>query len=733
MSAPNPADNQRFCCPIHLGVMTDPVTTPCGHTFDRSSIQLLVNAAQGNYSYTLSGRLGPIHCPTCRATIPAATLHTHTDYTLKGIIEDAVATFNGTAAAPPPVAPPVALTVQPSRGTAPTPSLTFTGNHIQVSVPADAPTLRLNMIAVIDISGSMGGRATEPKPVAPGQKAEDSSLLSRTDLTAHSVRAIVNTLSPDDSLTLIGFDTTAVSFLPPTVMTVGGRTAATAAVDQIKPRGGTSFWAGLKAALTTLETAADPAANNVILFQTDGESDPQSDPAMGVVGSLVNWKERHPDIKFTLHTIGYGYGDNLQSDLLRQMATAGGGDFYYVPDGSILAQVCVHLFANLATVTHTDLSLRCDGTYIPVGFLQAGQTRDFIATGRTATLSVGRQEVATATAAEGRATPDATAHSVFVDALRTGVATGALALTPLLATLRSLDQTPYVTALLTDLDDPGLYKGQIGKAFQAANYRKWGRHYLPAVLTGHRNQWPMNFKDESSRHYGSAVTKAAVAAGVDIYESLPAIKASFSETQASYSGGAPQPARAIQASMNYSGGCFTSDTSVWTDRGLVRMNYVTPGTMMVDPADPTKFHRVRCVVRYDVTGPQAIVRFGAAGLTEFHPVKDQGVWVDPRTLMSPIMQAVPLNSVYNMVLDSGHTIALHEADGVQREACTLAHDFEGPVISHSYFGAPVASKPHILEDLQMAPRWADGYVVCRNTREKRDDKGEIISLLCDYY
>jgi hypothetical protein len=728
MSAPNPADNTRFCCPVSLCVMTDPITTPCGHTFDRSTIQTLFNAAQSNYSYSVFGGSAPVHCPTCRAVLPLATVHTHTDYTLKGIIEDAVAVFTG----PPRSVPSsVTLTVQPSRGTAPVPSLTFTGNHIQVSVPPEAPTLRLNMIAVIDISGSMGGRATEAKPIAPGQKAEDSSLLSRTDLTAHSVRAIVNTLSPDDSLTVIGFDTAASIYLPPTVMTAQGRAAATAAVDQIKPRGGTSFWAGLKAALTTLETAFDPAANNVIIFQTDGESDPQSDPAMGVVGSLVNWKERHPDIKFTLHTIGYGYGDNLQSNLLREISDAGGGDFYYVPDGSILAQVCVHLFANLATATHTDISLRCDGRYIPVGFLQAGQTRDFIASGQTATLFQGRQEIATATTTEGRASMDAMAHGLFVDALRNGVLSGALALTPLLAALRALDQTPYVTALLTDLDDPGMYKGQIGKAFQAANYRKWGRHYLPAVFTGHRNQWPMNFKDESSRFYGSKVTKNAVASGVDIYESLPAIKASFSETQAYGLGGyAPAP-RTIQATVNTGGGCFTGDTLVLTGAGYMHMDQIVVGALLADPYDTDKYNRVCCVVRYDVTTPQPITRLGKAGLTEFHPVLDKDEWVHPRSLVLPTMEDV--SAVYNLILESGHKIVLCDSTYKRRVACTLAHDFEGPVISHSYFGKPVPGKPHILEDLRTAPNWATGYVICSNTQEERDDKDEIVRLICEFH
>jgi hypothetical protein len=376
------------------------------------------------------------------------------------------------------------------------------------------------------------------------------------------------------------------------------------------------------------------------------------------------------------------------------------------------------------------MSLRCDGRYIPVGFLQAGQTRDFIATGQTATLFQGRQEVVTASMVEGRASVDATAHGIFVEALRNGVLSGVLALTPLLAALRALDQTPYVTALLTDLDDPGMYKGQIGKAFQAANYRKWGRHYLPAVFTGHRNQWPMNFKDESSRFYGSKVTKDAVASGVDIYESLPAIKASFSETPTAYGGYAPPPTRSIQATVNTGGGCFTGDTLVLTGAGYMHMEQIVAGALLADPYDTDKYNRVCCVVRYDVTTPQPITRLGKAGLTEFHPVLHNDVWVHPRSLVLPNMENV--SAVYNLILESGHKIVLYDSTYKRVVACTLAHDFEGPVISHSYFGKPVPGKPHIIEDLKTAPTWATGYVICRNTQEERDDKDEIVRLICKF-
>jgi hypothetical protein len=55
------------------------------------------------------------------------------------------------------------------------------------------------------------------------------------------------------------------------------------------------------------------------------------------------------------------------------------------------------------------------------------------------------------------------------------------------------------------------------------------------------------------------------------------------------------------------------------------------------------------------------------------------------------------------------------------------------VISHSYFGKPVPGMPHILEDLMRAPKWADGYVICKNTIEHRNQKGDIVRLISNYY
>ena len=708
-----------------------------------------------SYYYYGGGQVADVHCPTCRAVIPRSWTPV-VNYDLKGIIEDAVAAFQGPAGGSAAV-PVQAVVAQVT----PTITAKFTDDrkntvHIQISVPADATPLPLNVIAVVDMSGSMGGRATEPKPVVAGQAAEESSLMSRMDLTCHSVKALAKTLKPCDCLSIIGFDTEAVTYLPPTAMDAAGQDLAVAKVSQIKPRGGTAFWAGISAAFKALEASAavNPGANNVIIFQTDGESDPTYDPPQGLLKTLDAWKDRHADIKFTLHTIGYGYGDSLQSFLLREIAKKCGGDFYYVPDGSVLAQVAIHLFANLGAITHTDVSLRLHGfdrAYLPVGFLQAGQTRDFILGGQVssvARLFVKGAEVESAHVSDpDGSTANALARNIFVDRLSTALACfipERLNVDSLKRELNALPVTPYITALLTDLDHAEMYKGQISKGFISENFHKWGKHYLPGVLSGHCNQWPMNFKDECSTFYETSVTKNAIQKGVEIYESLPPIKATYAA--AAY-GGAP----VYVAPTTNSGGCFTGDTMVRLfNDGSKRVDQLRAGDMLLDPSDYKKGNKIRCIVRYDVNKPQLIVRFGDAGLTEFHPIlvnKENGLltndpenseWDHPGHLVRAVEE--DLEAVYNVILESGHMIILMQdrnaaEQGTSSEwviACTLAHTFTGHIISHSYFGKSVAGMPHILGDIVWAPSWGTGYVICKNTREERNSAGEIIRLICDF-
>ena len=703
------SSNPLFNCPIHLGIMTEPCTTPCGHTFDQSSLQGVIAAASG----------GSISCPTCRSPFPTRWRPV-VNYDLKAIIEQATAPVAAPAAPAPATPPPPPTPVRALKR-----KIQGGVTHIQLSVPDGTRALPLDVYTTLDISGSMGGHATQPKHPAAGEAVEVTSLLNRSTLTVHSVRALASSLTDKDRLAILGFDTSPVTYLGPTAMTAGGKAAAIAKLPQVMPRGGTSFWAGLKATLELVAANYRPGANTVIIFQTDGESDPSNDPVMGIPGALRGWKDAHPDIRFTLHTLGYGYGEALQMDMLRELAEIGGGTVSYIPDGSVLAQVAIHLFANLMTVTHVGVSMRLGPMHIPVGFIQAGQTRDFLVDGDgELTLSV------PAIVEEGAEAPrgDETARDVFLRGVETGLRT---AISPLstLAQLQALPQTPYVAGLVSDMYHADKYKGQVGKAFTPENYHRWGRHYLPGVICGHRNQWAVNFKDEGGKQYGGEATRLAIAKGVEIYDALPPMKASFAPPT-TYGGGGgggvagydPNDASVASPAVG-GGGCFLGTTLVLMDDGTEK----TMAALRKEDVVAGGFHVV-CMVRYDVTALQAIVSFGAAELTEFHPIRESsGAWNHPRNIRSAVLTNV--DSVFNVVLDRGHTLTLPTSPGRDYiTACSLAHNFEGKVISHSYFGKAVPDLPHCLDDLRSCKGWEKGYVICRNVKEVRDEKGEIVQL-----
>jgi hypothetical protein len=237
----------------------------------------------------------------------------------------------------------------------------------------------------------------------------------------------------------------------------------------------------------------------------------------------------------------------------------------------------------------------------------------------------------------------------------------------------------------------------------------------------------MNFKDEGGKQYGGEATRLAIAKGVDIYDALPPMKARYAPPP-SYGGGGyagydPNDA-SVASPATGGGGCFLGTTLVLMDDGTEK----TMATLRKGDVVAGGFHVV-CMVRYDVTALQAIVSFGTAELTEFHPIRESsGAWNHPCNIRSSVLTDV--DAVYNVVLDRGHTLMLPTSPDSRDciTACSLAHNFEGKVISHSYFGKAVPDLPHCLDDLRGCRGWEKGYVICRNVTEVRDENNEICRL-----
>jgi hypothetical protein len=130
------------------------------------------------------------------------------------------------------------------------------------------------------------------------------------------------------------------------------------------------------------------------------------------------------------------------------------------------------------------------------------------------------------------------------------------------------------------------------------------------------------------------------------------------------------------------------------------------------------FARVRCMVRMATEDRIGVVSIpGGPTLTAHHPVRVNGLWVNPETLgpMAPASGGV----VFNIVLEHTHIII---ADGMP--CVTLGHGLTGPGVEHGFYGTQ-----RVLDALAVLPGWAEGSVAVRETL--RDADGHACGFVAD--
>ena len=404
----------------------------------------------------------------------------------------------------------------------------------------------------------------------------------------------------------------------------------------------------------------------------------------------------------------------------------------YIPDGSMVGTVLIHMLANIMSCVYSGVEIQIPklSRRIPVGFLQADQPRDFVLTipddpvlEITATADNWSSMAAvTLTPAVPFLTREEAAwpviHENLIDELQKALTAselgGSYDLTPLVAACSDLSADPSVKAILSDLADSDLRKGQLGKAFATREaFKRWGRHYVPGILSGHKNQWAINFKDEGSKIYGSAATRALISRGEAIFTSLPPPTASCASRSAA-------PVSIASFSQANYGGCFLPASRVkMADGSTQRCDSLKRGDIV------EKGYRIACVVKTQIYQPIEIVRLGSkhGGFTPWHPVCTFTGWNFPIEIGDA--ETVETDAVYNFILSFG---AESVQNGVRpgiltvddMMACTLGHDMEGLVIGHPYFGRREPGQRNIIDDLETQPGWSNGLVVLQKVAYARD-------------
>jgi len=404
----------------------------------------------------------------------------------------------------------------------------------------------LDICCVVDISWSMSMEAT----IQGGSGVDtESDGLSLMDVAKHAVRTVIQTLGPNDRLSLVTFAKDSQVILSLTSMDAAGKAKADAAVKDIGFDSDTFLWTGLSKGLETLQVSSEGRLSHLLVL-TDGEAKDKG----AIMGHLHDWKSKHEKLPGSIHTFGIGY--EIDSLLLSEIAAFADGTFAFIPDAGFVGTIFVNTISNIMVTMGKDavLTLESDGSAkivdvlgnwssqassgivrLYLGNLQYDQSKDIILkmsapsgaedalANLAASLEYSMRHVAgdrVRCQAEGNSSclRDAAAtaaveqqrcRALFVDALAsasaeamkgdTNRAAAAQAIKAAADQLKASSQasSTSVTLLIQDAE------GQSSEALSRADWhKKWGRHYLPSIMFAHKMQLCNNFKDPGVQDYG---------------------------------------------------------------------------------------------------------------------------------------------------------------------------------------------------------------------------------------
>lgn len=435
-----------------------------------------------------------------------------------------------------------------------------------VRPPSDETAKRQpsDVVCVVDISGSMGAEA---KIQGSGGTSESNGL-SLLDVAKHGVRTIIKTLGEQDRLAIVSFNHESSVVVPLTRMDTEGQAQAEQALDTLGPMGGTNIWAGIKSALDELSENPMLGSFGHVMLLTDGESNNREQ----IKPNLEQYIKTHERLPGTINTFGFGY--NLDSVLLVDLAETGSGSYSFIPDAGFVGTAFVNTISNLLVTMAREVYLTLsvedgnaatidkvmggypseaigDSIRVNLGTLQYGQTKDIIFPVKVGTFSecflTGQVQYETSLAGKKDESPCAYADGELIDRERVAIHYSrclfadtlqkalAVARTSSCEEARGILEAAIVTVSDISAKDNDIIiklledmNGQSTEALCKQEwFMKWGRHYLPSLMFAHRLQQCNNFKDPGVQVYGGELCKTLQDAADDLFNKLPPPKPSI--------------------------------------------------------------------------------------------------------------------------------------------------------------------------------------------------------------
>ena len=635
----------------------------------------------------------------------------------------------------------------------------YDGNDLMVSVKIPDVLHRTSkeLCIAIDTSGSTGVNVT----ILNEQGSSETYNLTILDLLIHAAKTLINCLENYDYLSIVSYSTHAKIVIERKLMTDTNKKLAIDAVENMYAEGCTNIWDALDTSIELVESDAD------IVLLTDGL--PNMNPPRGIMPMLIKKKDT-TNKSFCISTFGFGY--QLDSKLLVDIAREGNGTYNFIPDSGFIGTVFEHYLANFLTTKFSDLRLKIEldniinkdeiimpynftkqswGIDINLGSLRYGQSKDIvipikfnkeqlsdmkfqisytdpddkkiinidhsdIILGKDVNIirNKVRQEfihIIHSASIEYTCGHRSEAQTIISDFINKVI----LIKQNITETYKNDDI--YIQAIINDL------KGQITEAFSKDEwFEKWGRHYLPSICMAYEQQLCNNFKDFFVQHFGGKLFHKIRDHADDIFCNMPAPKPQENYQDVIYRGGSitPQPI-SMNVFSQSSGPCFEGNCIVLMKNNRTKkVQDIRQGDIVQTPNNGNA--KVICVTKTICKKNKTLLVEFESGLkiTPYHPIRLNEIWKFPINIKEP--SHCQCSAVYNFVLENNHIMIINSI-----ECVTLGHNFKGDVIGHPYYGSR-----RVICDLKKSQTWPYGIVVIHPDDTIRDPDTNIVSGLNVY-
>ena len=630
-----------------------------------------------------------------------------------------------------------------------------------VHVPEVQTRKGQHIIAVVDVSGSMGATKAQ-------QENEHGQLVdlpyTLLDAVKYSLKAIIKCMIETDHFTLVTFSSMINTLMECEPMNAANTERALALIDSMRATGGTDLWAGLERALEITQRHAPMQVTIALL--TDGVPDKGRDG----VSNLRKWQSMSGREPFELVT--FGYGSELQLNVLFELAELGHGNYIWIPSSSETGSIFVKFMANASAICAQNVTLtvqasnKCMIASDPHGFpiqdirrtpqacsvtlgsLRSGNTTEVVLDMlivdehyADVTLWVGTQVVASLKATNRRSSNDAgaaCARLMMCNQLRKAIldpTDASYYIGEAIASLETMASTyPIVAFYLKDLkgeqvqlEDGSVITdgGKIAKGAVLAKFTSWGCHLLPSCLTTHQRKLCTNMYEVGCMPYNTPWTIAFTNMGKTYYEGFAPTIANVAQAPKPTVTYHYTPPAAAYVSSGFSdgggrGSCLAGDclTRVRTSNNRIEPRRIDELRVGDWVRGETTFVQIKYILKK--TAPTALYDFPKCGLriSERHPFREPGQTTWRRAELEFQDTTSFENVVYNFVMWSGHVILVNDM------ACLcLGHDFDDTAIAHPLY----ASSSAMERACKTLTADADGTFTIRAL--KRDQQGRVSGFL----